>query len=213
MARPNKKEKLILFNQTEILSAADELFRLKGVTATTMDHIAQAANCSKSTIYAYFKSKDDIFYHLLYGEMCKLKRALGQLASDSNDFEDFFFQVCYYFVEMYDQAPVYFDGLAGNIQIEGEDFSYDDILKNIYEVGEQINDILIAQIAQAIGAGIVNPDIEPVETVIILCASLCGIIASASAKTSYIALRMGKTREEFMQYGFSMLLQSLKKTS
>ena len=56
-----KKEALMKFNQDNILLAARHLFESKGIASTTMDDIAKQADYSKSTLYVYFKSKDEIY--------------------------------------------------------------------------------------------------------------------------------------------------------
>ena len=44
-----------------ILDAAIKLFTEKGFEQTSMEELARAAGIGKSTIYGYFKAKDDIF--------------------------------------------------------------------------------------------------------------------------------------------------------
>ncbi|WP_461492021.1 TetR/AcrR family transcriptional regulator, partial [Pontibacter sp. HJ8] len=46
--------------KTEILNEAQKLFRHFGWTKTTMEDIAKATGKGKSTLYYYYKSKDDI---------------------------------------------------------------------------------------------------------------------------------------------------------
>lgn len=46
----------------EILRAAMGLFRAYGLDKTTMEDIAEAAGKGKSTLYYYFKTKEDVFY-------------------------------------------------------------------------------------------------------------------------------------------------------
>ena len=60
-----KKEKLIRFNKENILETAEMLFSNKGIEKTTMDEIAKRADCSKSTIYVYFDSKEEIYNHII----------------------------------------------------------------------------------------------------------------------------------------------------
>jgi AcrR family transcriptional regulator len=45
-----------------IISAAEQLFFLKGVEQTTMDEIAAAAELAKGTLYLYFSRKEDLSY-------------------------------------------------------------------------------------------------------------------------------------------------------
>ena len=59
------KEHLVRFHQQNILAAAEKLFSEKGVCQTTMDDISRAAEYSKSTIYVYFHSKDEIYNYII----------------------------------------------------------------------------------------------------------------------------------------------------
>lgn len=52
----------VLYN---ILSSSKELFLKNGYEKTSMERIAKKAGISKSNLYNYFKSKEEIFYHLV----------------------------------------------------------------------------------------------------------------------------------------------------
>ena len=60
MTMRQKKQKLIEYNKNNIVEAARILFQKNGIVQTTVDDIAREADCSKATIYVYFKNKDDI---------------------------------------------------------------------------------------------------------------------------------------------------------
>lgn len=47
--------------RNEIINAAEQLFFSKGYEKATMDDIVKKAEFSKSTLYAYFKSKEELF--------------------------------------------------------------------------------------------------------------------------------------------------------
>jgi len=59
MKRANS-EKLDLVRK-EILYAAMDLFQKYGIDKTTMEDIAEASGKGKSTLYYYFKTKEDVF--------------------------------------------------------------------------------------------------------------------------------------------------------
>ena len=61
--RLEKKEKLAQFHRQNIMETAENLFAEKRIAQTTMDDIAKNADYSKSTIYVYFKSKEEIIYN------------------------------------------------------------------------------------------------------------------------------------------------------
>ncbi|MEO9191125.1 MAG: TetR/AcrR family transcriptional regulator [Acetobacteraceae bacterium] len=53
-----------------VLDAAADLFIAQGYGAVSMDTIARAANVSKATLYAYFRSKDQLFATIIT-EACR----------------------------------------------------------------------------------------------------------------------------------------------
>lgn len=53
----------------QVLDAAQKLFREKGLGIVTMEDVAKAVGKGKSTLYYYFKSKEEIFNAVLETEM------------------------------------------------------------------------------------------------------------------------------------------------
>ena len=49
----------------KILDLSAQIFRVRGYTDTTMNHIAEAAGIKAASIYYYFKSKDEIVEEVL----------------------------------------------------------------------------------------------------------------------------------------------------
>ncbi len=64
-----------------ILDAAVSLFGAKGFDGTSMEELARAAGVGKSTIYGYFRTKEDIFLAFCEEEV---DFALGELAQKSD---------------------------------------------------------------------------------------------------------------------------------
>ena len=59
-----------------IISEATRLFSRFGLEKTTMEDIAKAARKGKSTLYYYFKSKEDVFAAVIRKEIAGLKTAI-----------------------------------------------------------------------------------------------------------------------------------------
>jgi AcrR family transcriptional regulator len=60
--------------KSEILVEAQRLFQQFGLKKTTMDEIAEACGKAKSTLYHYFKSKDEVFDAVIQLEMLNLRQ-------------------------------------------------------------------------------------------------------------------------------------------
>jgi AcrR family transcriptional regulator len=68
-----------------IVLASSEIFSRYGYKKTTMDEIARALNKGKSSIYYYFKSKEEIFEAVIDHEAQVLKDELSAVIKRSDD--------------------------------------------------------------------------------------------------------------------------------
>lgn len=91
-----KTTDLIKEEQTrrEIITAAQELFQKYGIDKTTMDDIAEAVGKGKSSLYYYYKSKEEVFYAVVNKEKDEIMHCIGDAIKDidsaSEQFKVFF---------------------------------------------------------------------------------------------------------------------------
>jgi AcrR family transcriptional regulator len=76
-----------------ILESAKKVFQKWGLNKTTMEDIAKEAGKGKSSLYYYFKSKDEIFETLLVLEMTAMfhiaKTSINSIASSKEQLKNF----------------------------------------------------------------------------------------------------------------------------
>lgn len=77
----------------EVLQEAAKLFRHYGLNKTTMEDIARAVGKGKSTLYYYYKSKEEIFDAVMKREkdaiLCRIQAAVAQQPTASGKLEAF----------------------------------------------------------------------------------------------------------------------------
>ncbi|GGK72578.1 TetR/AcrR family transcriptional regulator [Rufibacter glacialis] len=74
--------------KAEVLAQAQKLFRHYGLTKTTMEDIAKAAGKGKSTLYYYYKSKEEIYKEVVMGEMNETFSFLKEAVEAAETAED-----------------------------------------------------------------------------------------------------------------------------
>lgn len=205
-----KKEALVRFNKLNILEAAEKLFLARGVQATTVDDIVKEADCSKSTLYVYFQSKDEIFNHIILKSMYKLYASMKESLSQTElSARKEFFQICKVLVEFQECYPLYFESILGEISVDSGDFDKYPVLHEIYQKGEEINQLITEYMIRGMKRKEIRNDIDPLSTTFILWAGICGIISMASKKEAYITMGMCESRENFLKQGFELLYQGI----
>ena len=76
------KDEIIRF---EILIAAQKLFKQFGLKKTTMDDIARGCGKAKSSLYHYFKSKDEVFDAVIDYELVEVRRMVTSDIQNASD--------------------------------------------------------------------------------------------------------------------------------
>lgn len=201
----NKKEALADFNRQRICETAERLFCERGFARVTVDDIAKEADYSKSTIYAYFKSKEDIYNHIVHANMTRLRDDIQQCAEMPGSVKACYLAICGRIAAFSEQNPIYLETICGDIGVEQQDFDEFPILREIYEVGEQIDLSVTALLQRGIKSGDVREDIDPLQTTFTLWAGICGVIMLAHNKERYLIKGLKTTRCKFLDDSFATL--------
>jgi AcrR family transcriptional regulator len=201
-----RKEALAGFNKHAILLVANELFLKNGFAGTTMDDIARTADYSKSTLYVYFKSKEDILNHLVYEGVCLAEEKMTALAlTHGDDVLSFLFGICHMMVEIHESHPFYFRGITGRIEFNEDKIGADPIIKSIYEKNEEIYKLVIKKMKEGHRQGVIKIGESALETMLAVWFGICGIVEISSQKADYINYKTKKSRSDFLEMAFSLV--------
>lgn len=206
-----KKEILIQFNKSYILEASKQLFLEKGIEKTTVDDIAKLADCSKSTIYVYFKSKEEIFNHIVCEYMLLQKQSIQESIAETSDFKECYFSICWKMTNFQQQYPMYFESILAEISVNPDDFVQQPILKEIHRIGEELNEMLEEVLKKAIKEKYIRSDLDPLQTVFTLWGSICGVILLADKKKKYFETDLKLEHQKFLDYSFQLIFNGLLK--
>lgn len=209
MGRESRKQIISDINKQNIISAAEELFFLKGYEKTTMDDISQKSEYSKRTVYAYFKSKEEIYHHLILKGFIMLKHYISDSLSKDETHIDKYLSVCNSMKDFYINSPKYFDMI---IQFQNKPIDFDspsDVILEIYTIGEEINTLIEEFTSDAQKNGVVKKNLNPKKISFVFWSCLSGLVAIANNKSVYIKNAMGETTDEFLSFGFELLLSSI----
>ena len=198
----SKKTRIIIYKES-VMDAAEKLFESKGYEATTVDEIAYNTGISKATIYAYYRSKEEIWDSLMCRYMEFMLEDARKAADGEGTFEERYYKLCFALVAKFEEHPVIYRGTLGKISMDMEQ----EIYKKIYDVGEATNEAIADFIKSGIKEGVVRKDIDIYPAVIMMWSSISGIISMASDKEEYLKMRFKMSKEEYLKKAFRMLLE------
>jgi AcrR family transcriptional regulator len=128
-----------------ILDAALEVFGEHGYHDTQVEHIAEAAGCSRPAFYQYFAGKEDVFWHLagqLGRSMAEVAEGLEPIADDADGVEqlrDFFDTL----IDLYVQYRSVFTAFQAAVRDQRP------INKGAYRISDRLGRALLDRVAGA----------------------------------------------------------------
>jgi TetR/AcrR family transcriptional regulator len=209
MGIQERKEREKEHRKEEIVDAAEKLFFEKGLQAATVDEIAEAAELSKGTIYLYYKSKEDLYLAvvmrglgILY-DMFKAKiqgdsDVVKQLMGLQETFLEFFEKHRRYFRMMHFlQAPQFHKQVS-------EEMMQECSLEN-----QKIWNIATTLLERGIKEGILIPNLNAVEIVIILWSSATQLLMRIDMESDRWIENMNIDLRRVLRISNSLILGSL----
>ncbi len=207
MGRRKKEPRSV--HRENIVSAASVLFMEKGIAATSMDDIAKAAGYSKATLYVYFENKEEIISLLVLSSMKKLDDYISSALVQQETTRAKYDFICRGLIQYQEEFPFYFKMLLDNINIDFESHDYLPEEKETYQVGEEINEKLERFLLSGIEKGDLRNDLKIMPAIFNFWGMLSGIIQLAASKEEYIQTSMGLSKKQFLDYGFSIIYDSI----
>lgn len=204
-----RKKELADFHRDSILEVAETLFEIKGIEKTTMNDIARVADYSKATLYVYFENKEEIVNCIILKSMKMLYDRIQRSVNNDHDLFAKYYGICNELTSYCDEYPLYFETVLQEINVDFENQNTPSVFRDIFDVGELINEELTVFFHNGIQQRIFRPDLQIKPMVFIFWSSLSGIIHMAYKKQKYIEQAMGVTKQDFLKYSFDTLLRSI----
>jgi AcrR family transcriptional regulator len=137
-------EEEMLRRRHEIFNASVNLFLTKGFRETSMREIAESANMGKSSLYDYFKTKDDILLWAVEDELFDLTTAAREIACQPLPAIDKLRQVMKKHLEFLVERKEFYLKLSFEVQrlsiqsqlrIQEKRHAYQDLIRQLIEEG------------------------------------------------------------------------------
>ncbi len=211
MDRQNKKRDVAKHHKETIMQAAEKLFLEKGFSATTIADISKASEYSRRTIYAYYESKEAILYHIVLKGLLVLKENIQQAIKKHASFIEQYYSICSAMKEYFINSPQSFQSINQANTKEVDFNSIPPVVKQIFSLGTEINNVLGDFIENGKQSGIVRSEIHTMKTVYILWSSISSLLSLVQTKGAFLEKEFSSTQDEFLHYGYNQIINSILK--
>ncbi len=171
-----RKEREKGARREEIINAAERVFFARGLTAATMDEIAEAAELSKGTLYLYYKSKEDLYLTVaLRGTEFMYALFEDALAAGSNPIRQLYglgeaYYAYFKKYRNYYRMYYYFENPRIHSQVSTE------VMEQCRLTEKKVWDLVVGVIQRAIDEGLFRKDIVPIELGVMLWSNSNGLM-------------------------------------
>ena len=195
-----RKQALERFHRDNIMEAAGELFEKKGIDGTTMDEIAKLADYSKSTIYVYFKSKEEIYNSILYKHADMLAGEIADAMSGVRGFSESFISVCRSIHSFRERFPEYFEGISKTGGMKTGN--------GVQEI-QPVEEAILELISRGKSEKLIARNADTKQLAFYMWSGICGIINGACAADTDFTTKYGVTKDSYLNNAYKRFYSSL----
>ena len=207
----NRKPALVQFHREGIIDAAMRLFTERGLDETTMGDIAQEAGYSKSTMYVYFSSKDEISSAVAARLMTQMRQDLVKAVDPGLSFLEQYKVYSQYLIDLRDNEPYQFQVLTGALRFEGALEGEAPWLHDALSSAQDMFVVLQAFYQQGVDAGVLREEAGEGRSAMLMFCAMSGLVSMVSESQFFLEFHLGASRQEFLEYGLRMLLRMYEK--
>ncbi len=209
MGIKERKEREKEARREEIIDAAEKIFFGKGLAASTMDEIAEAAELSKGTLYLYYPSKEDLFLAVCLRGTTKMYSMFEKALSTGEPTLDLLSNLGDAYYEFFNTSRDYFRSLyvfenpAVQHQVSPQMFDL------CVESDKKIWALVFGTIQRAIDEGLFRKDLDAKEAGVILWSNEHGILRLIDRQETYWREKMGIDLEATLRKSSQFLIESM----
>jgi TetR/AcrR family transcriptional regulator len=209
MGIQERKEREKENRREAIIDAAEKIFFEKGLMVATMDEIADLAELGKSTLYVYYRSKEDLYlavllrgtdimYDMFSKALSTGEPTLKLIANLGEAYYEYFKLYRNYFRMFY-----FFENPQLHTQVSEE------MQANCTAHNGRIWQLIIDLIQRGIDEGVLQRGLDPKQVAVILWSNSNGLMRQMDRTDDYWKKTMGIDLEEALRRSNSLLVEAM----
>ena len=209
MGIQERKEREKEARREEILTAAYGIFISKGLSGSTVDDIAAAAELSKGTIYLYFRSKEDLYLAVTNRGLDIMLEMFEKATATNHSPLQIIWDLCDAYTAFYDTHREYFRMLSFFENPELHAIVSEDMLAQCQERDNKVWGLVSGVMKNAIDGGLLHAGLNPLEVGMMLWSNSTGLLRQLDRNEGYWHGRMGIDLRKTLRTSNGFLIEAM----
>lgn len=204
-----RKEREKEQRRDEIINAARDVFFEKGLQVATMDEIAEKAELGKSTLYLYYKSKEDLYLSVMMQGTAILHRMFVDAASTGEPTAKLVWNLGEAYLQFFKQNRNYFRMyyFFENRQLHSQ--VSQEMLSMCSESDKGIWEIVVGLLEKGVQEGVFTRDTVPMQSAVMLWANVYGLLLQLDRNDAHWKDKLGIDLEATLRKSTALLLEAM----
>ena len=197
--------------KTQIIEAAENLFYLKGYSATTMQEIADMAELSKGTLYLYFKNKEELLLEVGNKAAESMQSIAEEALKGKETGRERFEALIWANITWYKKHPEQFNLFSDAMQHLRPYIDDPENLKKVVEHDEKYAQMAITAVEQGLEDRSISNIKSPFDHVMVVSVLQWGLLQFLKDKGDIIERMYGYNLDEIIKYAHEVLFSHHRK--
>ena len=171
-----RKEREKEQRRNDIMKAAEQLFVQQGIKNTTMEHIANACEISRGTLYLYFNNKEELFNAIIISGIDILIAMMKEKIDSSATVQDKLAGIGRAYIGFYKEYRNYFKFLSYMDEQSNLDVKANGSYLMTLEKSQELWTLIVNVIQQGMDEGTFKKETNPYEVALVLWSASNGVI-------------------------------------
>jgi AcrR family transcriptional regulator len=209
MGIQERKEREREARREEILNAAHAVFIEKGLTGSTVDDIAAAAELSKGTIYLYFHSKEDLYLAVMNRGIDIMQEMFERAIGTGENPIKLIWNLGEAYYAFFQDHRDYFRMFSFFESPQFHSLVSEEMMAQCMMRDKKTWDLVSGVIKRAIDAGLFHAGLDPLEVGIILWSNSNGLLRQLNANEAYWLNAMGIDLRKTLRKSNGLLVEAM----
>ncbi|MHB2153558.1 TetR/AcrR family transcriptional regulator [Calditrichota bacterium GD2] len=211
MGIAERKEREKKQRRQQIIDAAEIVFFKHGFETASMDMVAEQAELSKATLYMYFKSKEELYFHIFKRGEGLLMQMIEREVQKSHTFQEKLLGSLKALVRFQKKHKHYFNVIEFFHSMHRKKTSVKKLMDSHLKEEQERIKLWSDLFEKGKADGVVRADLNPLRAMVVIWLQFTGFLQRYQLLADSLKQDFGLSQEELLEEAYDLILNGILK--